>query len=215
VARDVNGVAVQVDVTSEGEVEALAEYVARDVGLTDILVTSAGVIQSPLPPDKLPMELWDRVLEVDLRGSYLTCRTFGEQMARRRGGSIITVASVTAFRSVPLHSYAPAKAAVASMTECLAAEWGRSGVRVNGVAPGYTLTPALAEQIEQGLRDPSLLEGNSALGRMVHTAEVAKAVAFLASDEASGITGITLPVDAGWLVAPSWHTYGGMRSARS
>ncbi len=117
-------------------------------------------------------------------------------------------------RSVPLHSYGPAKAAVIAMTECLAAEWGRSQVRVNAVAPGYTRTPALQAAIESGRRDPTALERNSALGRMVEPSEIADAVAFLASDEAKAITGVTLPVDAGWLVATPWHTYGGLRPAR-
>jgi NAD(P)-dependent dehydrogenase (short-subunit alcohol dehydrogenase family) len=100
------------------------------------------------------------------------------------------------------------------MTECLAAEWGRSGVRVNAVSPGYTLTPALKAAIDKGERDVSALTDNSALGRMVTPEDVARAVAFLASEDAAAITGINLPVDCGWLVAPSWHTYGGMRPAR-
>ncbi len=122
----------------------------------------------------------------------------------------MNIASITAMRSVPLHAYAPAKAAVVSMTECLAAEWGRHGVRVNAVSPGHTLTPALQSAISAGERDIKLLEEN-ALGRMVNPEEVAKAVAFLVGDESSAITGVNLPVDCGWLVAGSWHTYGGLR----
>ncbi|WP_132975435.1 SDR family NAD(P)-dependent oxidoreductase, partial [Pseudonocardia dioxanivorans] len=100
------------------------------------------------------------------------------------------------------------------MTADLAAEWGRSGIRVNSVAPGYTLTPLLRERIERGERDPSNLAGESALGRMVDADEIAKAVCFLASDEASAITGVNLPVDAGWLVAPTWRTYDGIPDKR-
>jgi len=108
---------------------------------------------------------------------------------------------------MPMHAYAPAKAAVIAITECLAAEWGRSGVRVNAVSPGYTLTPALQAAIDKGQRDVSMLNENSALGRMVSPEEVARAVCFLASEDASAITGANLPVDCGWLVTPSWHTY--------
>ena len=82
------------------------------------------------------------------------------------------------------------------------------------VSPGYALTPALQSAIDKGQRDVSLLNENSALGRMVSTEEVARAVCFLASEDASAITGANLPVDCGWLVTPSWHTYGGLRPAR-
>jgi len=109
------------------------------------------------------------------------------------------------------HAWLPPRA---ECPECLAAEWGRSGVRVNAVSPGYTLTPALQSAIDKGQRDVSLLNENSALGRMVSTEEVARAVCFLASEDASAITGANLPVDCGWLVTPSWHTYGGLRPAR-
>ena len=87
-------------------------------------------------------------------------------------------------------------------------------MRVNAVAPGYTLTPALKGAIDSGRRDAAALAETSALGRMVEPREIALGVAFLASDEAAAITGITLPIDAGWLVGPSWHTYGGIRPAR-
>ena len=160
------------------------------------------------------MKIWDRVVEIDLRGTYVTCAAFGKRMAARGGGSIVTIASITGMRATPLHAYGPAKAAVISLTAGLAAEWGRSGVRVNAVSPGYTLTPPLQWAIDNGKRDLQSLEENSALGRLVDPSEVAKAVAFLASDEASAITGINLPVDAGWLTAGPHHTYGGIPGAR-
>jgi len=214
VASDIGGVAVAVDVARNESVETLATRVEAEVGPTDILVTSAGISQNPVPPENLPLETYDRVVEIDLRGTYLSCLAFGSRMARRGRGSIITIASITGMRSTPLHSYGPAKAAVINLTAGLAAEWGRSGVRVNTVSPGYTLTPLLRRAIEQGLRDPAILAENSALGRMVEPDEIARAVAFLASAEASAITGVNLPVDAGWLTAGPWHTYGGVRPAR-
>jgi NAD(P)-dependent dehydrogenase (short-subunit alcohol dehydrogenase family) len=103
---------------------------------------------------------------------------------------------------------------VIEITQCLAAEWGRSGVRVNAVSPGYTLTPALAAAIAAGERDPTLLEQTSALGVMVEPEDIAEAVCFLASKAARRITGINLPVDAGWLSAGSWASYGGLPPAR-
>ncbi len=205
----------RLDVTRAEDLEALADWVDRELGPAAIVVTSAGVLQRPLPPEDLPIEVWDHVVAVDQRGVYLSCVAFGKRMARRGTGAIVNIASVAGIRSMPLHAYAPAKAAVIGMTQALAAEWGRSGVRVNAIAPGFVLTPALAAAVAAGERDPAALAANSALGRLVGTEEIAKACSFLASDDASAITGITLPVDAGWLVAGSWHTYGGLRPKRT
>lgn len=211
VASAMRAKAYAVDVSDASAIERFAERVTGECGPVEVLVTSAGITQIPLPPEEFPIEDWDRIFSVDLRGTYLCCRAFGGRMARRSGGSIVTIASVAGSRSMPLHAYAPAKAAVISMTRCLAAEWGRSGVRINSVSPGYTLTPLVRELIARRQRDPSTMEGNSAFGRLVEPSEVAEAVAFLASDRASAITGVDLPVDAGWLVTPSWATYGGLR----
>jgi NAD(P)-dependent dehydrogenase (short-subunit alcohol dehydrogenase family) len=95
----------------------------------------------------------------------------------------------------------------------LAAEWGPSGIRVNAVSPGYTLTPALKNAIDRGERDVSTLAANAALRRLVDPAEIGRVVAFLASDAASAMTGANVPVDCGWLVATSWNSYGGLREA--
>ena len=86
-----------------------------------------------------------------------------------------------------------------AITECLAAEWGPSGIRVNAVSPGYTLTPALKNAIDRGERDVSALTANAALRRLVNPGEIARVVAFLASDAASAMTGANVPVDCGWL----------------
>ncbi len=214
VAAEVSGHGWTVDVGDEVGVEACAGAIEQAHGAVGVLVNSAGVLQVPLPPEQLSMASWDDVVRIDQRGTYVASVAFGRRMAQRGRGSIINIASVAGMRSMPLHAYAPAKAAVIAMTECLAAEWGRSGVRVNAVSPGYTRTPALQDAIDKGERDVSTLTGNSALGRMVEPEDIARAVAFLASADASAITGANLPVDCGWLVAPPWHTYGGLRPAR-
>jgi len=187
------------DVTDEERLRQLAALIENEHGPVDSLVNSAGILQQRLPPETLSMSVWDRVIAVDQRGTYLASIVFGEAMARRGSGAIVNIASITASRSVPLHAYAPAKAAVVSITQCLAAEWGRSGVRVNAVSPGYTLTEAL----------------QAAMGRMVEPAEVADVVGFLLSPAARAITGINLPVDAGWLAGSTWTTYGGIPPARA
>lgn len=214
VAGEVAGAAYRVDVGDDSSVEDLARRVESTAGPVDALVNSAGVIQEPLPPEELRLAAWDDVVRIDQRGTYLASVAFGRRMARRGRGAIVNIASIAGMRSMPLHAYAPAKAAVIAMTGCLAAEWGRSGVRVNAVSPGYTRTPALQAAIDRGQRDVTALVENSALGRLVEPEEIARAVAFLVSDDARAITGINLPVDAGWLVAASWHTYGGLRPPR-
>lgn len=211
IARELDARAYLADVADETALEQCAARIESEVGPVAILVNSAGIIQVPLPPDQLSMAAWDDIVRVDQRGTYLACAVFGKPMVARRRGSIVNIASVAGMRSMPLHAYAPAKAAVISITQCLAAEWGPAQVRVNAVSPGYTRTPALQGAIDRGLRDPRLLEGNSALGRLVETDEIARAAAFLAGPEASAITGVNLPVDCGWLVTGSWHTYGGLR----
>lgn len=216
VARAVGAEARSVDVSDKPAMARLADAIERDVGPVDMVVANAGIIQSkPAAPEELDVATWDAIMAVDLRGAYLTNTEFGRHMAKRGRGSIVNIASVAGMRSVPLHAYGAAKAAVIHMTTTLAAEWGRSGVRVNAVSPGYVLTPVIEDAIARGLRDPKVMEENSALGRMVMPIEIARAVAFLLSDDASAITGINLPVENGWLVTGSWHTYGGIRGSRS
>jgi NAD(P)-dependent dehydrogenase (short-subunit alcohol dehydrogenase family) len=211
VARELSAAGYVADVTDDEAMQQCAEKIEADVGPVEILINSAGIIQQPLRPDELPMKIWDDVIRVDQRGTYLASIVFGKHMAKRGHGAIVNIASIVASRSVPLHAYAPAKAAVVAITECLAAEWGPAGIRVNAVSPGHTLTPALQDAIDKGERDVATLERTNALGRMVQPVEVARAVAFLASADAGAITGVNLPVDCGWLVTGSWHSYGGLR----
>jgi NAD(P)-dependent dehydrogenase (short-subunit alcohol dehydrogenase family) len=210
IAQEVGGEAVIADVGDEASVRDAAQCIEQ-AGPVTFLVNSAGIIQRPVPPEDLPLDHWDEIVRIDQRGTYLTCIAFGEAMAQRRQGSIVNIASVVGSRSAPLHAYAPAKAAVIAITECLAAEWGPVGVRVNAVSPGYTRTPALQGAIDAGERDVSLVTRDSALARLVEPDDIGRACAFLLSDDAAAITGINLPVDCGWLVSTSWVTYGGLR----
>lgn len=212
VAEGLGGLAKTLDVGNPDQIERVSREVESEVGPVDILVNSAGIIQLPLPPHELSLKLWDDVVRINQRGTYLMCVAFGTRMAAARRGSIVNIASIAGMLSMPLHVYSPAKAAVIAMTENLAAEWGRSQVRVNAVSPGYTLTPVIKAAIERGERDPSRLAANSALGRMVEPEEIAAVVAFLSSPSASAITGANIPVDCGATVAMSWNPYGGVDS---
>jgi NAD(P)-dependent dehydrogenase (short-subunit alcohol dehydrogenase family) len=213
VAERIGGRAYAGDVADAERMEDCAQTIERDCGPVDILVNSAGIIQVPVRPHELPISAWDDVVRVDQRGTYVASVAFARRMIERRRGSIVNIASIAGMRSMPLHAYAPAKAAVIAMTECLAAEWGPSGIRVNAVSPGYTLTPALKLAIDRGERDTRSLTANAALGRLVDPEEIARVVIFLASDAASAMTGVNVPVDCGWLAGTSWSTYGGLRGA--
>lgn len=201
---------MSIDVTDESSIRAAHAAIVKEHGVVDGLVNSAGVIQKRALPDTLSMKDWDFVVDTNMRGTYLCCAVFGAHMVGKKSGSIVNIASVTSTNGVPLHAYAPAKAGVLSITQCLAGEWGHAGVRVNAVAPGYTETPALQAAIDRGDRDRALLVRQAALGRMVQTDEVACGVAFLLSDQATAITGISLPIDCGWLASIGWETYGGL-----
>ena len=214
VAKEIGGSAVAIDIADETSVRAAAAEIAGTIGAITILVNSAGVLQRTVPPDELTMKEWDLVQQIDIRGTYLCCAIFGGEMAAHGRGSIVNIASVAGMRSGPLHSYGPAKAAVINLTQCLAAEWGPRGVRVNSISPGFTSTPALEKGISKKTLDVETMTNSSALGRLVRPDEVAAAVAFLASDLASGITGVNLPVDVGYLVATPWASYGGLRTLR-
>ncbi len=203
--------AVAIDVADEHSVAAALEEIESRIGPVAVLVNSAGVLQRTLPPEELGLAEWDFVARVDLRGTYLCCAAFGARMAARGAGAIVNIASVAGMRSGPLHSYGPAKAGVIHLTECLAAEWGPKGVRVNTVSPGFTQTPALDKGKASGTLDDSTMAASTALGRLIRAEEIAAAVTFLASDLASAITGANLPVDAGFLVATPWAAYGGLR----
>ena len=210
-ARAVGGVAVTVDVRQSDAVEKAVETVEEQLGSLYVLVNCAGVLQNPLPPGKLTIREWNLVTDVDLRGTYLMCAAVGQRMAKRREGSIVNIGSVAGMRSGPLHAYGPAKAAVIALSECLAAEWGRHGVRVNTVSPGFTQTPSVARSVGLGILDNEVLVRSTALGRLINVEEIAAAVGFLASPLASAITGANLPVDAGYLVTTPWQAYGGLR----
>lgn len=199
------------DVADEGQVESLAERLETEGRPVDVLVTCAGILQRTLPPEDMTWKEWDLVTAVHQRGTFACCRAFGARMAKRSNGSIVLVSSIAGLRAGPLHAYGPAKAAIAHLASCLAAEWGPKGVRVNAVAPGFTETEALRRGIDDGTLEGDRMAAISALGRLVSADEIASAILFLTSPLASAVTGITLPVDAGHMCASDWTVYGGLR----
>jgi NAD(P)-dependent dehydrogenase (short-subunit alcohol dehydrogenase family) len=198
------------DVASESTVVSGIADIERAHGPIDGLVNAAGVFGKMHAAARVRMENWDREINIDLRGTFLVARSVGARMAERRRGAIVNVASVAGMTSGPIHAYTAAKAGVIQITQTLAAEWGRAGVRVNAVSPGFTRTAALEAGIEAGALDKDRLSGGAAMNRLVEPIEVAQAIAWLLSPASSGVTGINLPVDAGFIAGSTWAAYGGL-----
>jgi len=199
------------DVASEAAVVNGIDDIEAAHGPIIGLVNAAGVFGKMHAAERVRMENWDREINIDLRGTFLVARSVGGRMAQRRHGAIVNVASIAGMTSGPIHAYTAAKAGVIQITQTLAAEWGRTGVRVNAVSPGFTRTAALEAGIASGALNRERLARNSAMNRLVEPIEVAQAIAWLLSPASSGVTGINLPVDAGFIAGSTWDAYGGLR----
>ena len=210
IAREVGGIGLALDIADAQAVEAAAAQLEAELGPCSALVACAAHLENPHAPEQQDLAQWQRILDVNIGGSFHTCRAFGARMAERGQGAIVTIASITALGSSPLVAYGPAKAAVVAMTQNLAVAWGRRGVRVNCVAPGPTLTPAVLASHARGERNPETMIRATALGRLVQPDEIAAPVEFLLSPAASAITGVILPVDAGVMLTGLWQMYGGV-----
>jgi 3-oxoacyl-[acyl-carrier protein] reductase len=190
VASEIGGRAVQADVADADQAKALVE----EAGEIDVLVNNAGTTRDGVLARMLD-EDWRTVLETNLSSTFYTCRAAARGMMKRRAGAIVNVSSI-----VGVHgnwgqtNYAASKAGIIGFTKSLARELGSRGVRANVVAPGYVKT-ALTDAIPEDARETML--SNTPLGRLGDPENVAAAVRFLVSDEASFITGEVLLVDGG------------------
>src|SRR5258707_2356111 len=181
------------DVASESAVVVGITDIEHAHGPIDGLVNAAGVFGKMHAAAHVRMDNWDREINIDLRGTFLVARSVGARMVQRRHGAIVNVASVAGMTSGPIHAYTAAKAGVIQITQTLAAEWGRTGVRVNAVSPGFTRTAALEAGIASGALNKDFLTRPTAMNRLVAPVEVAQAIAWLLSPASSGVTGINLP----------------------
>jgi meso-butanediol dehydrogenase / (S,S)-butanediol dehydrogenase / diacetyl reductase len=183
-----------VDVTDRAALDVVAARLDSGV---DVLVNAAGILTQNLPVDELPVDDFRRNYEVNVIGTVNTCQAFGELLRARRG-AVVNVASQAALVSLPMQAaYTAAKGAVAALTRSLAIDWAAHGVRVNAVAPGFTLTP-MTEAFFENETFTRAATGRIPLGRILDADEIAAAIVFLACPLASAITGVVLPVDGGW-----------------
>lgn len=197
------------DVSDAAALNAVARRIEAEFGPVAALVTAAGVLNSPSTLMEMDTAEHDRVWQVNYHGTVHTLRAFVPAMERRGRGAVVTIGSINSFGPLPLPAYNPSKVAIKALTEMVAVECGRHGVRVNGVAPGYTMTPAIRARIDKGERDPAAMKKTAALDMLIEPHHVAAAVAFLCSEDAAAITGVMLPVDAGHLVGVHYRSFAG------
>ncbi|HUX35730.1 MAG TPA: SDR family NAD(P)-dependent oxidoreductase [Candidatus Paceibacterota bacterium] len=202
-ARQGQAAAFKLDVTNKAEIESVFDEVIKHFGKLDILVNNAGIYQ-----DKPALEIseadWDRTININLKGQFFCAQRAAKEMAKNKRGRIINIASIASGGvgvgiSGGAH-YTASKGGVIGMTETLAIEFAPLGINVNAIGPGAIDTPMVAaDQMSREELDAFI--SGVPLKRIGRAEEVSAAVIFLASDEASYVTGATLYVDGGWLAA--------------
>jgi NAD(P)-dependent dehydrogenase (short-subunit alcohol dehydrogenase family) len=197
--------ALRLDVSNQAEVEAGIEWVTSTLGRVDILINNAGIntMHHRVTIDEFPVEEWDRIINVDLRGLFLVSRSVSSVMVRHGSGRIVNISSVLGVVPARLQcAFNSAKAGVINLTRSMAIELAAKGILVNCIAPGSILTAATEQlfyskdAIQAERRDKIL--SHIPLGRTGTVDEIATTILFLVAPESSYITGQTLCVDGGW-----------------
>jgi NAD(P)-dependent dehydrogenase (short-subunit alcohol dehydrogenase family) len=188
------------DVSKPEDVQAVVSGTVAKFGSVDILVNNAGVSWGAMPED-MPLEKWQQVLDVNLTGCFIFAQAVGREMLERGSGSIINIASISGITSSangPFYAgYVASKAGLIGLTRELAASWGRKGIRVNAIAPGFfhsRLADAVIDIYERAIQE------NNVIPRVGNEGELKGVAVFLASDASSYITGQTIAVDGGMTV---------------
>ncbi|GAA0935846.1 SDR family NAD(P)-dependent oxidoreductase [Pseudonocardia zijingensis] len=188
----------ETDLTSEESVATTVRALYADDERPVDLVNCAGIVEDNVAAEDMPMAEFDRIMAVNLRGVFLTCREFGRELLARGGGAIVNIASMSgnAIVNFPQRQsvYNTSKAGVSALGRSLAVEWGPRGVRVNTVSPGYVDTPlnALKTDMHPQWRRETVL------GRFAQPAEIAKAVEYFLSEESAFCCGAELLIDGGF-----------------
>jgi NAD(P)-dependent dehydrogenase (short-subunit alcohol dehydrogenase family) len=195
--------AVEADVTREADCRRLVQAVVDAHGRIDVLHNNVGIGGGDAGPTSLAEEVWDRIMTVNVKGLFLTCKHVLPVMRRQMSGAIVNISSIAAVCSVGIVAYKTSKAAVNAFSHSLALGNARYGIRVNVIMPGLIDTPMAIEGISRarGVSKEELRRQRDAQvplrGQMGTAWDVAHAALFLASDEARFVTGVVLPVDGG------------------
>jgi len=198
VAKAVGGKGYACDVSQRAAADALAATVKREVGAVGVLVNNAGIIRRSTVFDPKARDYWDETLAVNLDGPYLMTTAFVEQLKETRG-AVVNIGSIQSFVALPNSAaYTTSKGGVRALTKALAIELSPLGIRVNAIGPGLIATPLNAKARE----NPDYMKNfqhRIPLGRIGTPEDIAPVAVFLASDMAQYVTGVTLPVDGGFL----------------
>ena len=198
VAKRLDALAVHADVSCSEDVQGLMEATRSAFGRLDVLCNNAGILGDWRPTADLSEESFDRIIAVNLRGVFLGMHFAIPLMLDSGGGSIVNTASVAASIGVRgAGGYCAAKAGVVGLTRAAAVEYATAGIRVNAICPGVIDTPMLDEMLPNSQLRPKAA-AQMPMNRLAQPGEVAAAVTFLASDEASFVTGAAIPVDGGY-----------------
>lgn len=188
------------DVSKPEEVQAVVDSTVKRFGSVDVLVNNAGISWGS-SPEEMTLEQWQKVIDVNLTGCFLFAQAAGREMLKNSSGSIINIASIAGLTSSPngpfYAGYVASKAGLIGLTRELAASWGRRGVRVNAIAPGFfhsRLADAVIDIYERSIQE------NNIIPRVGNEGELKGTVVFLASEASSYITGQTIAVDGGLTV---------------
>ena len=188
------------DVAKPADVEAVVKATIEKFGAVDVLINNAGISWGAMPED-MELEKWQQVIDVNLTGCFLFAQAAGREMLKQNSGSIINIASIAGLTSSangPFYAgYVASKAGLIGLTRELAASWGRKGIRVNAIAPGF-FHSRLADRVID-LYERSVQE-NNVIPRIGNEGELKGVAVFLASDASSYITGQTIAVDGGMTV---------------
>lgn len=188
------------DVSKAEDVQAVVDYTVEKFGKVDILINNAGISWGAMP-EEMPLEQWQKVIDVNLTGCFLMAQAVGREMLKNNSGSIVNIASIAGLTSSangPFYAgYVASKAGLIGLTRELAASWGRKGIRVNAIAPGF-FHSRLADRVID-IYERSIQETN-VIPRVGQSGELKGITVFLASDASSYITGQTIAVDGGMTV---------------
>lgn len=188
---------LEADVASEAEWKRIVEFARKEFGRLDILFGNAGT-NLLKPVTDFTLEEWERLLSLNLRGVFLGIKHCIPFMLEGGGGSIINTASSFGLIGSPrTPAYSASKGGVIALTRQVAVDYARQGIRANSICPGPTLTPRIQRYVDQGSISIREMEAMVPMGRMARPEEIAHLVLFLASDEASYVTGAAIPVDGG------------------
>ena len=198
--------AVHCDIADPASITAMADLARSRFGRCDVLVNNAAITASPVGLEDFPIELWDRIFHVNLRGALLCAQALVPMMFGQQAGSIVNVASIAAQVATRVGAYGPTKAAMRALTHQMAVEWGPRGIRANSVSPGMIRTP-LSEPHYRNEGTLQLRTSKIPARRLGLPADIASAVSFLASDASTYINGQDIVVDGGFLKASLANLY--------